>query len=133
MPQILNSRCVDLAIRTALALGCDINEYSLFDRKHYFYADLPSGYQITQKYSTFQHPTLLSNQSVYFLSGPALVPLARNGSLSIDSIGRTVRIEQIQLEQVECHEAFYLYIFTYLLWCRILQSQQNPWDLRLHG
>ncbi|KAF8317016.1 Glutamyl-tRNA amidotransferase B subunit [Cantharellus anzutake] len=74
---VLNRRCVDLAVRTALALGCDIHQRSSFDRKHYFYADLPSGYQITQKYA----------------------PLARNGRVSVDDTGRVVRIEQIQLEQ----------------------------------
>lgn len=45
---VLNRKCVELAIRTALALSCTINEVSTFDRKHYFYADLPTGYQITQ-------------------------------------------------------------------------------------
>lgn len=46
---VLNRRCVELGIKTALALSCTVNEVSTFDRKHYFYADLPSGYQITQQ------------------------------------------------------------------------------------
>lgn len=46
---VLNRRCVELGIMTALALSCRVNEVSTFDRKHYFYADLPTGYQITQQ------------------------------------------------------------------------------------
>ncbi|CAD6908405.1 unnamed protein product [Tilletia caries] len=78
---------VHQAVRTALALRCtDINPASTFDRKHYFYADLTSGYQITQKYA----------------------PLAKNGSISLqfeDGYLPTkddeldVEIECIQLEQ----------------------------------
>jgi aspartyl-tRNA(Asn)/glutamyl-tRNA(Gln) amidotransferase subunit B len=45
----LNRRCVELGVLTALALNCHINGISLFERKHYFYADLPAGYQITQQ------------------------------------------------------------------------------------
>ncbi|KAF4528977.1 hypothetical protein B566_EDAN017355 [Ephemera danica] len=45
----LNRRCVEAAVLTALALDCRINPVSFFDRKHYFYADLPAGYQITQQ------------------------------------------------------------------------------------
>ncbi|KAI5893605.1 Glutamyl-tRNA amidotransferase B subunit [Schizophyllum commune H4-8] len=71
----LNQACVDLALRAALALKCEVNPRSSFDRKHYFYSDLPSGYQITQHYA----------------------PFARNGSLLLEN--STVRIHQIQLEQ----------------------------------
>eukprot|EP00076_Gallus_gallus_P048197 XP_420446.1 glutamyl-tRNA(Gln) amidotransferase subunit B, mitochondrial isoform X1 [Gallus gallus] len=83
---VLNRRCVEAAVMTGLALNCTINKKSLFDRKHYFYADLPAGYQITQQ----------------------RVPIAVNGSLSyslcIDNkmsqmVTKTVRIKQIQLEQ----------------------------------
>ncbi|HMJ87050.1 MAG TPA: Asp-tRNA(Asn)/Glu-tRNA(Gln) amidotransferase subunit GatB [Vicinamibacterales bacterium] len=45
---VLNREAVDLATRAALALGCRINESSLFARKNYFYPDLPKGYQISQ-------------------------------------------------------------------------------------
>jgi aspartyl-tRNA(Asn)/glutamyl-tRNA(Gln) amidotransferase subunit B len=50
---VLNSEAVLLAVKGALALGCTINMRSSFDRKHYFYQDSPSGYQITQQYSAF--------------------------------------------------------------------------------
>ena len=46
---VLNRRCVEAGVSTALALGANINTVSYFDRKHYFYADLPAGYQITQQ------------------------------------------------------------------------------------
>ncbi|HEY0997054.1 MAG TPA: Asp-tRNA(Asn)/Glu-tRNA(Gln) amidotransferase subunit GatB [Gemmatimonadaceae bacterium] len=45
---VLNEHAVRLAVRTALVLGCTINELSTFARKHYFYPDLPKGYQVTQ-------------------------------------------------------------------------------------
>ncbi|XP_036097045.1 glutamyl-tRNA(Gln) amidotransferase subunit B, mitochondrial isoform X1 [Molossus molossus] len=83
---VLNRRCVEAAVMTGLALNCHINKKSLFDRKHYFYADLPAGYQITQQ----------------------RLPIAVNGSLAYSVcvgkkpsrvINKTVRIKQIQLEQ----------------------------------
>lgn len=43
-----NARHIELAVRLGLALGCQINVENTFDRKNYFYADLPKGYQITQ-------------------------------------------------------------------------------------
>jgi aspartyl-tRNA(Asn)/glutamyl-tRNA(Gln) amidotransferase subunit B len=45
---VINARAVELAVRAALALGAQVHEHSKFDRKHYFYPDLPKGYQITQ-------------------------------------------------------------------------------------
>ena len=51
LPQ-LNKEAVTLAVRAGAALGCEIHEYSAFDRKNYFYPDLPKAYQITQ----FEYP-----------------------------------------------------------------------------
>ena len=45
---VLNRRAVDLAVMAALALGCEVQERSVFARKNYFYPDLPKGYQISQ-------------------------------------------------------------------------------------
>ncbi len=50
----INGECVRQAVRTGLALGAQINKFSVFDRKNYFYADLPQGYQISQ----FKHPVV---------------------------------------------------------------------------
>ena len=52
MLPVINRECVAQAVRTGLGLGAKINVVSRFDRKNYFYADLPAGYQITQ----FAHP-----------------------------------------------------------------------------
>jgi aspartyl-tRNA(Asn)/glutamyl-tRNA(Gln) amidotransferase subunit B len=52
MLPVLNAECVAQAVRTGLGLNAQINLVSRFDRKNYFYADLPSGYQISQ----FEHP-----------------------------------------------------------------------------
>jgi aspartyl-tRNA(Asn)/glutamyl-tRNA(Gln) amidotransferase subunit B len=45
---VLNDRAVELAVRAALALGCEVHATSVFARKNYFYPDLPKGYQISQ-------------------------------------------------------------------------------------
>jgi len=50
----LNEEAIKLAIRAGRAMHCEINAYSRFDRKHYFYPDSPKGYQITQ----FYHPII---------------------------------------------------------------------------
>lgn len=47
---VLNKVCVDQAIKTGLGLNANVNRVSIFDRKNYFYADLPLGYQISQFY-----------------------------------------------------------------------------------
>ncbi|KAG6330919.1 hypothetical protein ID866_8169 [Astraeus odoratus] len=74
---ILNPKCVELAVRTALALNAQVQSRSTFDRKHYFYPDLPAGYQITQRYA----------------------PLARGGFLKLSRGDTRVGITQLQLEQ----------------------------------
>ena len=51
MPGMLpvpNAECIRQAVRTGMAIEAQINKYSRFDRKNYFYADLPQGYQISQ-------------------------------------------------------------------------------------
>lgn len=48
MLPVINKYCVEQAVKTGLALNAQINLYSVFDRKNYFYADLPQGYQISQ-------------------------------------------------------------------------------------
>jgi len=45
---VLNTKAVDYAVKTGLALGCQIRQKSVFSRKNYFYPDLPKGYQISQ-------------------------------------------------------------------------------------
>jgi aspartyl-tRNA(Asn)/glutamyl-tRNA(Gln) amidotransferase subunit B len=48
MLPVINERAIELSVRTGLGLGSKINLVSIFDRKNYFYADLPAGYQISQ-------------------------------------------------------------------------------------
>ena len=48
MLPVINEECINQAIKTGLGLKAKINNYSVFDRKNYFYADLPQGYQISQ-------------------------------------------------------------------------------------
>ncbi len=84
-----NAKAVDLAITVALALGCAVSARSSFARKHYFYPDLPKGYQITQ------HDQ----------------PLATGGALSWRASGgpRTVRLVRVHLEEdagKSLHEGF---------------------------
>ncbi|KAL8900066.1 MAG: hypothetical protein Q9207_005872 [Kuettlingeria erythrocarpa] len=74
------------AIRAALALGCRIQERSQFDRKHYFYADQPAGYQITQYY----HP--LATDGTIKLHD-------HDGIASEDGEMVQIGIQQVQLEQ----------------------------------
>ncbi|XP_038569039.1 glutamyl-tRNA(Gln) amidotransferase subunit B, mitochondrial [Micropterus salmoides] len=83
---VLNKRCVEAAVMTGLALNCTINRKSLFDRKHYFYADLPSGYQITQ----LRQPIAVDGMLTYSFLG---------GKKRSQMIRKTVNIKQIQLEQ----------------------------------
>ncbi|MHA1108650.1 MAG: Asp-tRNA(Asn)/Glu-tRNA(Gln) amidotransferase subunit GatB, partial [Alphaproteobacteria bacterium] len=48
MLPVINEIAVEQAVRTGLALKAEINRFSVFDRKNYFYPDLPQGYQISQ-------------------------------------------------------------------------------------
>ena len=103
MPKIFQKSTLIPALRAAVAFGCDIQRRSGFDRKHYFYADQPAGYQITQYYGE-------GSQSVLFLQILTNVqePFARDGNITLydhDGIapedGQAVQIgiKQIQLEQ----------------------------------
>ncbi|CAH0401233.1 unnamed protein product [Chilo suppressalis] len=83
---VLNRKCVELGIMTALALSCKINEVSTFDRKHYFYADLPSGYQITQQRAPLASDGVIDFQ--VYTPGIHKKPYKKSS-----------KIKQIQLEQ----------------------------------
>ncbi|WP_170585775.1 Asp-tRNA(Asn)/Glu-tRNA(Gln) amidotransferase subunit GatB [Ruegeria arenilitoris] len=80
MLPVINEFCVEQAVRTGLGLKAQINLKSAFDRKNYFYPDLPQGYQISQLY----HPIVGE--------GEVLVELG-------DGTARMVRIERIHMEQ----------------------------------
>ena len=66
----LNRSCVEAGVRAALGLNCQINKVSHFERKHYFYPDSSSGYQITQQRypfaynGTFQYPLLVKKDKL---------------------------------------------------------------------
>src|SRR6202050_4895531 len=80
MLPVINQECVWQAVRTGLGLKARINEKSVFDRKNYFYPDLPQGYQISQYKS----------------------PIVGEGEVAVDMAdGETVRvgIERLHLEQ----------------------------------
>ena len=77
---VLNRRVVELAVKAGLALNCDISRFSKFDRKNYFYPDLPKGYQVTQ------FP----------------MPICRNGFVTItDAQGqpKNIHINRIHMEE----------------------------------
>ena len=80
MLPVLNEECVAQAVRTGLGLNAQINLTSRFDRKNYFYADLPSGYQISQ----FEHPIVGR--------GEVKIELA-------DGSARSIGITRLHLEQ----------------------------------
>ncbi len=60
---VLNRQVVELAMRAGFALGCQVQPWSQFARKNYFYADLPKGYQISQ----FDHPICLGGKVSFVL------------------------------------------------------------------
>ncbi|MCC6919699.1 MAG: Asp-tRNA(Asn)/Glu-tRNA(Gln) amidotransferase subunit GatB [Alphaproteobacteria bacterium] len=80
MLPVINDFCVEQAVRTGLGLQAQINKVSVFDRKNYFYADLPQGYQISQ----YKQPIVGE--------GEVHVDLPAGESV-------TVRIERLHLEQ----------------------------------
>ncbi|MFK7940858.1 MAG: Asp-tRNA(Asn)/Glu-tRNA(Gln) amidotransferase subunit GatB [Roseovarius sp.] len=80
MLPVINEFCIEQAVRTGLGLKAEINLKSAFDRKNYFYPDLPQGYQISQLYE----------------------PIVGEGEVLVDmepGIARLVRIERIHMEQ----------------------------------
>ncbi|MEM9211916.1 MAG: Asp-tRNA(Asn)/Glu-tRNA(Gln) amidotransferase GatCAB subunit B, partial [Pseudomonadota bacterium] len=80
MLPVINEFCVEQAVRTGLGINAEINLWSAFDRKNYFYPDLPQGYQISQLYH----------------------PIVGEGEVLVDiepGVARLVRIERIHLEQ----------------------------------
>lgn len=80
MLPFLNRFCVHQAVKTGLGLRAEINKYSEFSRKNYFYADMPTGYQITQ----FQYPIVGE--------GVVTVDLEDGGT-------KDIRIERMHIEQ----------------------------------
>lgn len=76
----LNKQCVHQAVKTGLGLNAEINKYSEFSRKNYFYADLPQGYQITQ----FKFPIVGEGKVIVDLS---------------DGSSKEIGIERMHIEQ----------------------------------
>lgn len=76
---VLNEKAVEYAVRAGFALGTEPQKYSYFERKHYFYPDLPKGYQITQ----------LSH------------PIVKGGHVTIEAEGKskTVHVNRVQMEE----------------------------------
>jgi len=85
MLPVINQFCVEQAVRTGLGLKAKINTYSRFDRKNYFYPDLPQGYQISQ----FAHPIVGEGEM------DVDVEPAHGG----DAYSFTCRIERLHMEQ----------------------------------
>jgi len=80
MLPVINEECVRQAVRTGLAIGCKIYLRSVFDRKNYFYADLPQGYQISQ----FKDPIVGEGEIIVDLE---------------DGSTKTIGVERLHLEQ----------------------------------
>src|SRR5579863_8581008 len=84
---VLNRKAVEFAALAAMALGCRINETSIFARKNYFYPDLPKGYQISQ-YDK---------------------PLAEHGIIAVEKGKKKIGITRVHLEEdagKSLHEGF---------------------------
>ena len=92
MLPVINEFCVEQAVRTGLGLNAEINLFSAFDRKNYFYPDLPQGYQISQLY----HP-IVGEGEVLVEMGAGVAGKA--GVAGEKPTARLVRIERIHLEQ----------------------------------
>jgi len=76
---VLNKQVVEYAIRAGLATNCEITQYNKFDRKNYFYPDLPKAYQVSQLY----------------------LPICQNGHIDIEVNGvkKAIRIKEIHMEE----------------------------------
>ncbi len=76
---VLNRKVVEYAMAAGIALNCDITRYGKFDRKNYFYPDLPKAYQISQLY----------------------LPICRNGRVPIETVAgkKDIRIHEIHMEE----------------------------------
>ncbi|NLK37576.1 MAG: Asp-tRNA(Asn)/Glu-tRNA(Gln) amidotransferase subunit GatB [Epulopiscium sp.] len=76
---VLNEQVVEFAIRTGVATNCEITRYNKFDRKNYFYPDLPKAYQTSQLY----------------------LPICQNGHIDIEVNGvkKSIRIKEIHMEE----------------------------------
>lgn len=79
---VLNQKAVEYAIRAGLAVNCRINEYSVFERKNYFYPDLPKAYQISQ----LEYPLCVGGE----------VEIETNG------VKKTIHLDRIHLEEDAC-------------------------------
>jgi aspartyl-tRNA(Asn)/glutamyl-tRNA(Gln) amidotransferase subunit B len=84
MLPVLNAECVRQAVRTGMAIDAQINAWSRFDRKNYFYADLPQGYQISQLY----HPIVGEGEIAISLD-----------EKNPDAATKTIGVERIHIEQ----------------------------------
>lgn len=76
---VANTKHIEKAIKLGAALGCRINEYNFFDRKHYFYPDLPKGYQITQD----NEPICIGGEV----------------TINVNGVEKTIRIHHIHMEE----------------------------------
>ncbi|XP_017754387.1 PREDICTED: glutamyl-tRNA(Gln) amidotransferase subunit B, mitochondrial [Eufriesea mexicana] len=83
---VLNKKCVEAGVLTALALSCEINAVSMFERKHYFYSDLPAGFQITQQ----RKPLAVNGEIKFIIFKP---------DIHKEPYFKLSKIKQIQLEQ----------------------------------